>query len=78
VPGDAVEAEALALAEKLAAGPTRAFGRTKELLRGSSQRALGDALALESDTISVISAEPDAGEGIDAFVEKRAARFRGL
>jgi 2-(1,2-epoxy-1,2-dihydrophenyl)acetyl-CoA isomerase len=78
VPGDQVDEQALALAVRLAAGPTRAFGHTKELLRSSSARPLAEALTVESETIAAISAEADAGEGIDAFVDKRAPRFRGL
>jgi 2-(1,2-epoxy-1,2-dihydrophenyl)acetyl-CoA isomerase len=77
VPAADVDKEALALATKLAEGPTRAFAKTKELFRGSSLRTLSEALAIESETISAISAEADGGEGIDAFVEKRTPRFRG-
>ncbi len=72
-----VDEEAQALATKLAAGPTRAFARTKELFRDASARTLGEALSVESETIAALSAEADGGEGIDAFVEKRPPRFRG-
>lgn len=78
VPADDVEKEAVTLAARLGAGPTRAFGRTKELLRASMGRVLSETLAIESETIAAVSAEVDAGEGIDAFVEKRAPRFRGM
>jgi 2-(1,2-epoxy-1,2-dihydrophenyl)acetyl-CoA isomerase len=77
VAGAKVDEEALALATTLAQGPTRAFGKTKELFRSSGQRTLAESLAVESETISALSAEADGGEGIDAFVEKRAPRFRG-
>ncbi len=72
-----VDETALALATTLAQGPTRALGKTKELFRGSSQRSLPEALSVESETISALSAEADGGEGIDAFIEKRPPRFRG-
>lgn len=75
VPAGKVEESALELAARLADGPTRAYGRTKELLRAA--RPLGEQLAVESETISAMAAEVDAGEGIDAFLEKRAPRFRG-
>ena len=74
VPIDKVEEEALALATKLAAGPTRAFARTKELLRAG--RSLGESLDAEAESIAALSSEVDAGEGIDAFLEKREPRFR--
>lgn len=75
VAADKVDEEGLALATRLAAGPTRAYGRTKELLR--AQRPLAEALEAERETIAALSAEVDAGEGIDAFLEKRAPRFQG-
>ncbi|MSP59165.1 MAG: enoyl-CoA hydratase [Myxococcales bacterium] len=75
VPTDQVAEEALALATRLAAGPTAVFGKTKELLR--AMRPLAETLAIESTTIAAASAEVDGGEGIDAFIEKRAPRFRG-
>jgi len=72
-----VDETAQALAKQLAAGPTRAFAQTKRLFRESFARGLGDAFAVESETIAATSAEADGGEGIDAFVEKRPPRFRG-
>ncbi len=78
VPAAEVDEAALSLATQLAQGPTRAFARTKELFRTSPSRTLAEALALESETIATGSAEADGGEGIDAFVEKRPPRFRGL
>ena len=75
VPADKVDAEALALVEKLASGATRAFARTKELLR--ARGTLAESLANEAQSIAQLSGEADAGEGIEAFIEKRAPRFRG-
>ena len=74
VPDSALEKAAREWAERLAAGPTRAFARTKELLRAG--RSLGESLDAEAESIAALSSEVDAGEGIDAFLEKREPRFR--
>ncbi|HEX2571140.1 MAG TPA: enoyl-CoA hydratase-related protein [Polyangia bacterium] len=74
VPAERVDEEALALAAQLASGPTRAFARTKELLR--AERGLSETLVAERQSISELSGEPDATEGLQAFVSKRPPRFR--
>ena len=72
-----VDDEALALAVKLAAGPTGAYGEVKRLLIATSERSLRDQLALEGERISELSATPDGQEGIRAFLEKRKPTFEG-
>jgi 2-(1,2-epoxy-1,2-dihydrophenyl)acetyl-CoA isomerase len=69
--------EASALAAKLAAGATRAFGGIKRLLRASSAENLEAHLENESRTLAEIVKTHDAREGLAAFAEKRAARFEG-
>lgn len=67
-------AEALKLADKLAAGPRRAYGKTKRLLAGSSG-ALETHLTLESQMISQQAVTPEGQEGIGAFLEKRKPSY---
>jgi 2-(1,2-epoxy-1,2-dihydrophenyl)acetyl-CoA isomerase len=47
VVGDELAAESSALAQKLAQGPTRAFGLTKRLLNASFETDLAHSLELE-------------------------------
>lgn len=77
VPSDAVEAEAAALAATLAAGPTRAFGAVRRMLRQSFETGLSDQLEAEKELIVAASRTDDAHEGIDAFVARRRPQFRG-
>ena len=67
-------AEAMVLAERLAAGPTRAFGKAKRLI-AQSLGALESQLALESETIAAQAVGPEAQEGLAAFLEKRKPSF---
>ena len=69
--------EAMALAVELAQGPTRAFGRTKQLLNQSLGSSLHDHLNNEARLITISAASPDFSEGVHAFVEKRKPDFTG-
>ena len=75
VPDDAVAAEAQRLAERLAAGPVRALGRAKRLLRESPERDLGAQLDAEAASIAESAAGAEGREGVAAFGERRAPRF---
>ena len=77
VADDEVEPRARALAERLAAGPTEAFGRMKHLLRRSWTAELTDQLVTETAEMSASGASADAREGIAAFVARRPAAFHG-
>ncbi len=71
-----VLAEAERLAARLADGPTVALGRIKTLLAGSLEATLSEQLAAEARAIGASAAGPEGAEGLTAFVEKRAPRFR--
>jgi len=77
VPTGEVEAQALALARLLAAGPTQAYGGIKKLLDASGANTLNEQLELERETFAASTRTADFREGIAAFTEKRPARFTG-
>jgi len=77
VPDAELAPEARALAEQLAAGPTRAFGVVKQLLATSAQESLETQMELEARGIAGMSATRDGREGIQAFLEKRTPHFEG-
>jgi 2-(1,2-epoxy-1,2-dihydrophenyl)acetyl-CoA isomerase len=76
-PDDEVLDAGRALAARLAAGPTNAFGGAKRLLLAGASSALGEAMEREAFTIAQHSLHPEAVEGIDAFLNKRTPNFRG-
>ena len=77
VPASQLQAETLALARRLAQGPTQTFGRIKRLLRASLQRPLRDQLDAERDAFATCAASSDFAEGLAAFFDKRPAQFIG-
>lgn len=77
VPAAQLPADAMALAQRLAGGPTIALGQLRRLLRGSFDRDLRSQLAAESDAFAHCAASEDFKEGVDAFFDKRPPRFGG-
>jgi 2-(1,2-epoxy-1,2-dihydrophenyl)acetyl-CoA isomerase len=73
----ALQGEAMAIAGKLAALPTEALVAVRRALIASETNTLDEQLALEVDLQEQLSGRPDNVEGITAFLEKRAAAFRG-
>ena len=78
VPAAALEAETRALARRLAAGPTAAYGRTKALLNASFDRPIESQLQAEAEAFAACSTTADFAEGVAAFVAKRKPDFRGV
>ena len=77
VPAADVDAEVDAVATRLAAGPTRAYGGMRKLLRQSFETGLRDQLATEKHLIVEAATTEDAAEGIAAFAQKRRPHFIG-
>ncbi len=77
VPNAGLEAETMGLARRLAAGPSRAIGRTKALLRASLDRTLEAQLDAERDAFLAGAATEDFAEGVAAFLGRRTPSFVG-
>ncbi len=75
VPGAEVLAEATALAEQLAKGPSFALGVTKQALDRESHMELGAALEAEARAQATCMLNPNFEEAYKAFVAKRGPRF---
>lgn len=73
---DCVQA-AMALAQRLAAMPTRALVETRKLLRGAASRDLDAQLDAERDAQSALGRTHDYIEGVSAFLQKRPPVFKG-
>ncbi len=71
------ERHAMETVDRLAQGPTRAYGRVKALFDGSWDADLAAQLAAETDAIADIGLTGDFQEGIRAFAQKRQAWFQG-
>jgi 2-(1,2-epoxy-1,2-dihydrophenyl)acetyl-CoA isomerase len=65
------------LAASLAAGPTRGLAATKAAIYGSWQHTLAEQLDVERDAQRDLGRSADYAEGVAAFIEKRAASFKG-
>lgn len=72
-----LESELSALAKRLAAGPTFAHGKGKQLLNASTLNTLDQQLELEMRSFADCTLSADFAEGVTAFCEKRKARFAG-
>ncbi len=70
-------AAAKAMAERLAAMPTRALVATRHLLRGAHTHSLDEQLDIERDVQSRLGFTHDYIEGVTAFLQKRPAQFKG-
>ena len=77
VPSAQLEAEARALAQRIASGPPLAVRAVKKVLFASQKEALECALEAEVAHQMKCFASEDCLEGVHAFFEKRSPQFRG-
>ena len=78
LPAEDLEAATLALAARLAAGPSETFARMKATIlrnQGLDANSLRARLEAEGAQMKAAIAHPNAQEGLRAFLEKRAPRF---
>jgi 2-(1,2-epoxy-1,2-dihydrophenyl)acetyl-CoA isomerase len=77
VSSDEFEAFTISLAQRLAQGPTRAYGLIKELMYRSLDSDLQTSLQLEGEMQDIAISTSDHRESVRAFLEKRQAHFNG-
>jgi 2-(1,2-epoxy-1,2-dihydrophenyl)acetyl-CoA isomerase len=77
-PNDSFDAEVKALAQRVAAGPTRSFAVTKMLLnQAAGIDRLDFHLDQELENLARSADSEDFHEGLEAFFARRPAAFRG-
>ncbi|MDX2089590.1 MAG: enoyl-CoA hydratase family protein [Kofleriaceae bacterium] len=76
VSSGSVRDEALAFAHKLARGPAFAHAMTKRMLEYEGHVDFGTGIEAEAQAQAICMQHPDFREAYDAWVEKRAPRFK--
>jgi 2-(1,2-epoxy-1,2-dihydrophenyl)acetyl-CoA isomerase len=76
VPNEKLAAETMRIAQRLAAGPTRAYAQAKRLVNQSLD-PLDAQMEEELQAFSRCARGADLKEGVTAFVEKRKPVFKG-
>jgi len=77
VDDDALQARALEIARRLAAGPTQAYRRIKLMFNAEPPADLAGQLAIEALAQEQLGDTADFLEGVTAFKDKRAPTFTG-
>ena len=78
VEDEALQAQAQALTQRLADGPTQAFKRIKTVFDRDPGGSLADQLGVEAVLQAELGDTTDFAEGLAAFRAKRPPRFTGL
>ncbi len=77
VPGDELATTVERIAQRLAALPPVAVREIKAAIRTANRRSLSEQLDLERDQQRVLGQSADYFEGVQAFLQKRPAKFTG-
>ena len=77
VPAAEFDAAVQELAQRLAGGPTLAYGHMRRLMRNAFDHDLPTQLAAEAEAFVACARSADLPEGIEAFYAKRPAVFQG-
>ena len=77
VPDDQLLAEAMKLAQRLAAGPTVSYGAIRQAVLAAAGASYDTALRIEEEAQRAAGNAGDCREAVTAFLEKRAPVFRG-
>lgn len=77
VPAAGLQAETDRLAQRLASGPTYAYGEAKTLFNQSFESSMETQLEAEAQAFARCARTRDLAEGVTAFVEKRKPVFAG-
>ena len=76
VPADQLMDEAMKLATKIAKGPLNCYTMSKALMNKAHETTLEDLLKEETAMQAAARMNPNAEEGLGAFLEKRKANFQ--
>ncbi|HLU55296.1 MAG TPA: enoyl-CoA hydratase-related protein [Pseudonocardia sp.] len=77
VPAEEVLPTAMELAQRLAAGPTRAYAEVRRAVRFGATAPLPDVLAAEAAAQARLATTSDHAGAVAAFLEKRRPTFEG-
>ena len=77
VPAAELDSATAALAQRLANGPTLAYGAMKRLMRASMDHTLPEQLAAEKDAFVHCAGTEDFRAGVEAFHQRQSPQFVG-
>lgn len=75
---DALMADAMEMATRLAKGPTKALAGTRRAYWRTFDNTYEQQFYLEADILEELSHTQDRTEGVMAFIEKREVQFKGI